>query len=85
MTNEACENTDREIWRKVPGDYYAPSIHVTAEGNIGINVGGTVIVAPVETWHSAITGQDIGYHLNKQGFFERFLVHLHKPKKDVMQ
>ena len=44
------KNTDREIWRKVPGDFYSPSIHVTEGGGIGINVGGTVIVMPVEEW-----------------------------------
>ena len=44
-------NTDREIWRRVPGDYYSPSIHVTSGGGIGLNCGGHVIVAPVEAWH----------------------------------
>jgi hypothetical protein len=50
-------NTDREIWRKGDGDgngmsYYEPSIHVTAQGAIGINVGGNVWVKTVEEWHS---------------------------------
>jgi len=45
------ENQDKEIWRKVPGDYYSPSIHVTVSGGIGIDVGGLVIVLPVEKWH----------------------------------
>jgi hypothetical protein len=49
----AKKNTDREIWRKVKDDYYSPSIHVTEFGNIGINVGGYVLVAPVEKWHEA--------------------------------
>ncbi len=44
-------NTDKEIWRRVPGDYYSPSMHVTRGGGIGINYGGHVIVAPVEKWH----------------------------------
>lgn len=43
-------NTDKELWRK-DQDYYAPSIHVTKEGAIAINVGGLVIVRPVEDWH----------------------------------
>ena len=51
--NDCCENTDQEIWRKVRGDYYSPSIHVTEYRGIGINCGGTVIVAPVERWHEA--------------------------------
>ena len=55
MTNpkaiEAAENTDRELWRETPGDYYSPSIHVTAQGAIGIDCGGTVYVKPVRVWH----------------------------------
>ena len=56
MSNElaerqAAQNTDREIWREREGDYYADSIHVTAQGSIGINCGGTVIVKPVREWH----------------------------------
>ena len=49
--NETCKNADVEIWRATADDYYAPSIHVTKYGGIGINVGGHVIVAPVEKWH----------------------------------
>lgn len=52
--NQTQENTDVEIYRKVPNDYYSPSIHVTKEGGIGINVGGYVIVAPIEKWHNAL-------------------------------
>lgn len=50
---EACKNTDRELWRERQGDYYADSIHVTESGGIGINVGGRVLVAPVQRWHEA--------------------------------
>lgn len=49
--NEACENTDREIWREREGDYYADSIHVTKQGGIGINCGGHVIVMSPRNWH----------------------------------
>jgi len=51
--NEVYLNTDKEIWRKIPEDFYSPSIHVTEFGGIGINVGGYVLVAPVEKWHEA--------------------------------
>lgn len=53
MNNEpvAYENTDKEIWREIPDDYYSPSIFVTKENNIGINVGGHVYVKTVEQWH----------------------------------
>jgi len=47
-----CVNTDTELWRKNK-DYYSPSIHVTQFGDIGINVGGYVLVAPIEKWHDA--------------------------------
>jgi len=46
-----CENTDRELWRERPGDYYADSIHVTEEGAIGINCGGMVYTMSVKAWH----------------------------------
>lgn len=46
-------NTDRELWRE-GDDYYADSIHVTASGGIGINVGGLVIVRPLREWHAAM-------------------------------
>jgi hypothetical protein len=48
---KACKNTDRELWR-ASDSYYAPSIHVTEGSGIGMNVGGRVIVMPIEDWHS---------------------------------
>ena len=50
---EAYKNTDRELWRERAGDYYADSIHVTESGEIGINVGGRVLVATAQRWHDA--------------------------------
>lgn len=54
MTGEhqAYANTDRELWRERPDDYYSPSIHVTEHGGIGINVGGQVIVMSLQHWHA---------------------------------
>lgn len=49
--NEACANTDRELWREREGDYYADSIHITKEGGIGINCGGRVYVRSLRDWH----------------------------------
>jgi hypothetical protein len=48
---KAYANTDKQIWRATDS-YYAPSIHVTEQGGIGINVDGHVIVMPVEKWHA---------------------------------
>lgn len=45
------KNTDKELWREDPGNYYSPSLHVTVQGNIGINVGGLVIIMPARSWH----------------------------------
>lgn len=49
--DQPVQNTDRELWRERPDDYYAPSLFVTESGGIGINVGGTVFVKPVAHWH----------------------------------
>lgn len=48
------KNTDKRIWKKVPGDAFSPSIHITAENGVGMDVGGHVIVAPIEIWHEAM-------------------------------
>lgn len=52
MSEKAAENTDVELWREREDDYYANSIHRTAEGAIGINVGGYVIVKTLADWHA---------------------------------
>lgn len=49
---EASANTDRELFREVEGDFYSPSVHVTADGKIGMAVGGTVIVRSIRDWHT---------------------------------
>ena len=46
-----CANTDKEIWRETQDDFYAPSIHVTKDGKIGINVAGSVFVKDIRDWH----------------------------------
>lgn len=51
--DEVCANTDKELWRERPGDYYANSLHVTEGNGIGIDVGGHVLVAPIKAWHKA--------------------------------
>ncbi len=48
-------NTDREIWRERPDDFYADSIFVTEGGGIGIRCGGLCIVKPVREWHKLAT------------------------------
>lgn len=58
------ENTDKEIWREIEGEYYSPSIFVTEQGKIGINVGGNVYVQSVEKWHQQA---DRIVELEKQG------------------
>lgn len=55
-TTEAAKqakNTDVEIWRREPENYYSPSIHVTVNGDIGIDVGGLIFVMSVEKWHKS--------------------------------
>jgi len=53
MDELAYKNTDIEVWREVPGDHYADSIHITEGNGIGINCGGNVMVLPVRSWHLA--------------------------------
>lgn len=48
------QNTDKEIYREIQGDYYSPSIHVTTDGLIGINVDGHVRRLPLRGWHELI-------------------------------
>lgn len=48
---DPMQNTDTELFREVKDDYYAPSVHVTRDGKIGMNVGGLVIVLPIREWH----------------------------------
>lgn len=51
MSDQPCQNTDRELWREREGDFYADSIHVTEGGGIGINCDGMVHVKPLREWH----------------------------------
>ena len=46
----APANTDRELWREVPGDRFSASVHVTPGGCIGIQCRGLVIVNPPIEW-----------------------------------
>ena len=55
-----CVNTDREIYRERPDDYYADSIHVTEGGGIGINCGGMVYVKPLREWHRLAEQHEAG-------------------------
>lgn len=56
MPDQPIQNTDVEIWRQDlkdhldPDNFYAPSLHVTVDNNIGINVGGTVVILSPEAW-----------------------------------
>lgn len=57
--NQACENTDREIWRgpdEGTGSYYADSLFVTKEGALGINCRGSVHIRPIREWHRLAGG-----------------------------
>jgi hypothetical protein len=71
---EAAANTDREIWREREGDFYADSVHVTADGRLGINVGGTVYVRPLRRWHELAA-------LSQQAAPAEPVAHLHKFRK----
>lgn len=61
---QVAANTDRELFREDTGDpagpYYEDSLHVTAQGAIGMNVGGRVLTAPIFIWHQALHALDRG-------------------------
>lgn len=67
VAEQPAANTDRELYREDTGDgagsYYENSVHVTADGRIGMNVGGTVIVQPIADWHA----QAAAAHLARLG------------------
>lgn len=44
---DSARNTDRELWRS-PSDV---RVFITAEGGLGLNVAGRVVVMPPERWH----------------------------------
>ena len=88
--DQACLNTDRELWREREGDNYADSIFVTEGGGIGMNCGGRVVVMSIREWHKlALSCVDIVPHLvtgprsldisirdeKVYGFFEHFWKH----------
>lgn len=50
MSNEACQNEDRQLWQESDENGHR-SLHVTKDGGIGINVGGNVWVMPLAKWH----------------------------------
>lgn len=62
ISGKPSANTDKELWReptdKIGSEYYANSVHVTEGGEIGINVGGAVIVKPLAEWHEAAIRYD---------------------------
>lgn len=65
FTDQPKQNTDRELWREVAGDYYSPSIHVTQDGRIGINVGGLVIVRTLREWHALAVSADLEFRSSR--------------------
>jgi hypothetical protein len=67
-----AKNTDREIWRgpdEGGGDFYADSLHVTKDGALGINCGGSVYVKPIREWHRLAGGPITGVAQGSLGQF----------------
>lgn len=55
-----AHNTDWHLWPIVSDDPFAPKMHVTALGAIGINVGGHVIVKSMREWHDLAGPVEVG-------------------------
>ena len=49
--NQACKNEDRLIYSETQNNRTCSSIHVTKQGGIGINCGGSVWVKPLKEWY----------------------------------
>lgn len=50
--NQACNNTDRDLWFEDPSNSaYSPRLFITETGGIGIDVGGLCFVQPIREWH----------------------------------
>ena len=67
MKLQEKQNNDKELWREKEDDCYSPSIFVTEDGGIGINVGGSVIVKSVRSWHNLATKYQQGLNLRAKG------------------
>lgn len=48
---QAVQNTDRAIWHSVTADGRSATLLITNAGALAINVGGHVLVKPIESWH----------------------------------
>ena len=78
MTDRVAKNTDRELWREGGGDgngmsYYEPSIHVTEQGGIGINVGGNVHVRQLREWHG-LAAENVEYEAIADAMLDALLL-----------
>lgn len=58
QSHETAINTDVELWRETPGDYYANAIFRTKGGAVGIDVGGLVYVKTLAAWHAMAVQKD---------------------------
>lgn len=74
---ENGEWTIRELYREDTGDpagsYYENSVHVTAEGLIGMSVGGRVFVRPIADWHRLGGGAEGGLREARKAAAARYV------------
>lgn len=65
-TQREAENTDKEIWRTTPDDYYSKhSLYITEQGALTICEDGKCVTRPLEDWHqsawqAALSQQPVG-------------------------
>ena len=55
---QAVLNTDRDLWREPPGDYYADRVFLTEGGGIGMDRGGHCRVLSIKEWFRAQKERD---------------------------
>lgn len=54
---KACQNTDKELWRTVEGDYYSKhNLYLTESGGLTLCEVGTCVTRSPEEWFKLATG-----------------------------
>ena len=83
MSDDCKINTNTELFREIKDDYYSPSIHVTKNGKIGMDVGGYVYEKTIKEWHSLIKQNEKNNNL--LGYFKELIIEYRKDKKSIYE
>lgn len=88
------KNTDVEIFREIPDDYYSPSLwHTEDRKDIGMNSGGKCAVRPIKDWVDLAWNQEAsltsakaeGYQEGVKAMRDKIISELDNPEGLVKQ